>query len=86
MIVVAVVCFAALSVSAGTCLWRVVRADSLADRAIALDTVTAAFVCGIAVAIALTGDGIYADVALVLGLLGFLATVAISRFMGRRGA
>lgn len=86
MIVVAVICFTALAASAALCLLRVVRAEGLADRAIALDTVTSALVCGIAVAIALTGDGIYADVALVLGLLGFLATVTISRFMGRRGA
>lgn len=86
MIVVAAICFAALTASAALCLLRVVRAEGLADRALALDTVTAALVAALAVGIATTGDGVYADVALVLGLLGFLATVAISRFMGRRGA
>lgn len=85
MIVVAVICLTALVVSAALCLVRVKRADGLADRAVALDTVTATIVSGIAVGVALTGDGIYADIALVLGLLGFLATVAISRFMTRRG-
>ncbi len=85
MIVVAVACLIALTVSAGLCLLRLWRADGLADRAVALDTVTATIVSGIGVGIALTGDGVYADLVLVLGLLGFLATVAISRFMTRRG-
>ncbi|WCO67274.1 monovalent cation/H+ antiporter complex subunit F [Iamia majanohamensis] len=85
MMVVGAICLTALSVSAALCLLRLWRADGLADRAVALDTVTATIISGIAVGVAVTGDGIYADVALVLGLLGFLATVAISRFMSRRG-
>ena len=85
MTVVAVICLTALTVSAALCLVRVWRADGLADRALALDTISATIVSGIAVSIALTRDGIYADVALAIGLLGFLATVAISRFMSRRG-
>lgn len=85
MTVVAVICLGILFVSAALCLVRVWRAHGLADRAVALDTITSTVVSGIAVGIAVTGDGIYADVALVLGLLGFLATVAITRFMARRG-
>ncbi len=85
MIVVAGICLTALTLSAALCLVRVWRADGLADRAVALDTVTATIISGIAVGVAVTGDGIYSDIALVLGLLGFLATVAISRFMTRRG-
>ncbi|HXH57508.1 monovalent cation/H+ antiporter complex subunit F [Iamia sp.] len=85
MTVVATVCFAALAVSAALCLLRVVRSEGLPDRAIALDTVTATIISGIAVGIVATGDGTYADVALVLSLLGFLATVTIARYMGRRG-
>lgn len=85
MTAVAVVCLAALAACAAACLLRVWRAEGLADRAVALDTVTATIISGIAVGVVWTGDAIYAEVALVLGLLGFLATVAISRFMGRRG-
>lgn len=85
MIVVGIICLTALTLSAALCLVRIWRAEGLADRAIALDTITATIVSGIAVGIAVTGDGIYADVALVLGLLGFLTTVAVSRFMARRG-
>lgn len=86
MTVVGAICFAALGLSAALCLVRVVRARNLADRAIALDITTSSLISGIAVGVAVTGDGTYADVALVLGLLGFLATVTISRYMGRRGA
>lgn len=85
MIIVAGICLTALTFSAGLCLVRVKRADGLGDRAVALDIVTSTIVSGIAVGVAVTGDGIYADISLVLGLLGFLATVAISRFMTRRG-
>ncbi len=85
MTIVAAICFAALAASAALCLVRVVRSESLPDRAIALDTVTATIISGIAVGIVATGDGTYADVALVLSLLGFLATVTIARYMGRRG-
>lgn len=85
MMIVGAICLAALAGSAALCLLRVWRADSLADRAVALDTVTATIVAGVAVVVAVTGDGIYADLALILGLLGFLATVAIARFMTRRG-
>lgn len=85
MTVVVAPCLGILAVSAALCLWRVVRAEGLADRALALDTATSALVSGLALGITATGDGIYADMALVLGLLGFLATVTIARFMGRRG-
>jgi multicomponent Na+:H+ antiporter subunit F len=65
---------------------RLARGPSLADRVVALDmmTVTIIAVCGV-VAVA---TGVYAllDVALVLALVGFLATVALARFAERRDA
>ena len=64
---------------------RLARGPTLADRVVALDmmTVTIIAVCGV-VAVA---TGVYAllDVALVLALVGFLATVALARFAERRG-
>ncbi|MEO1639813.1 MAG: monovalent cation/H+ antiporter complex subunit F [Pseudomonadota bacterium] len=65
---------------------RLFKGPSLADRVVALDqmTVTIIAVCGV-VAI---GTGVFAllDVALVLALVGFLATVALARFAERRDA
>lgn len=65
---------------------RLVRGPSLPDRVLALDMMTiliAAF-CGL---FAVTsGDPSFIDVALVLALIGFLATVALARFAERRGS
>lgn len=65
---------------------RLALGPTLADRVVALDmmTVTIIAVCGV-VAVA---TGVYAllDVALVLALVGFLATVALARFAERRDA
>lgn len=63
---------------------RLARGPSLADRVVALDmmTITLIAVCGLTA----VATGVYAllDVALVLALVGFLATVALARFAERR--
>jgi multicomponent Na+:H+ antiporter subunit F len=82
---VAVIALSILVTAAALCAVRVVRSELLADKAIALDVITATLICGIAVGTAWSGDGLLIDIALVLGLLGFLATVSIARFMDRRG-
>lgn len=69
--------------TAAGCLVLLVRRGPLADRAIALDTLTTTVVAATGAGIVMTGDGEWADVALVLGLLGFLGTVAVARFMER---
>lgn len=65
---------------------RLARGPSLADRVLALDmmTVTLIAVCGIT-AIS-SGELALLDVALVLALVGFLATVALARYAERRDA
>ncbi len=65
---------------------RLARGPSLADRVVALDmmTVTIIAVCGV-LAIS-TGEIAMLDVALVLALVGFLATVALARYAERRDA
>ncbi len=63
---------------------RLAKGPSLADRVVALDMMTVSIiaVCGVAA----VATGVYAllDVALVLALVGFLATVALARFAERR--
>jgi multicomponent Na+:H+ antiporter subunit F len=63
---------------------RLALGPTLADRVVALDmmTVTIIAVCGVAA----VATDVYAmlDVALVLALVGFLATVALARFAERR--
>jgi multicomponent Na+:H+ antiporter subunit F len=65
---------------------RLARGPSLPDRVVALDMMTiliAAF-CGIFSLF--SGDIAFLDVAIVLALIGFLATVALARFAERRQA
>ncbi len=62
---------------------RLVRGPSLPDRVVALDMMTLMLVvfCGLA-AISF-GHGEFLDVALVLAIVGFLATVALARYAER---
>lgn len=67
--------------------WRTVRPGSgLGDRAVAFDMIVALIQCGLFIGAVLMGDGIMVDVALVLGLLGFLSAVTVARFVERTGA
>lgn len=77
---IAVVIAAALLVAG-----HAVRARTLADRAVALDTITALITSGLLLGAAATGDGLLLELALVLGLLGFLTSVTVARFIERRG-
>ncbi|PJI91987.1 multisubunit sodium/proton antiporter MrpF subunit [Yoonia maricola] len=63
---------------------RLAKGPTLADRVVALDMMTMSIiaVCGV-VAVA-TGVFAMLDVALVLALVGFLATVALARYAERR--
>jgi multicomponent Na+:H+ antiporter subunit F len=80
---VVVVCTALLVVAAGLCVWRAIRSHGVVDRAVAIDLLTIVLISGIAVRVALDGDGVMVDVALVLGLLGFLTTATVARYLGR---
>lgn len=72
-----------LVVSVALAAARIIWADSLGDRGVALDTLTSIITCGILVWAASAEDGEYLDLALVLSLLGFLASVTIARFIER---
>jgi multicomponent Na+:H+ antiporter subunit F len=73
-----------LIVAAALAVARALRPGSLGDRAVALDMFTAVFICGLLVAAA-GGDSLYLDLALVLGLLGFVTSVTVALFVERRG-
>jgi multicomponent K+:H+ antiporter subunit F len=65
-------------------LWRAVRGPDLPDRILALDTLyTNALALLVLLGIRL-GAGLYFEVALVIALLGFIGTVALSRYVLRR--
>ncbi|RST83866.1 cation:proton antiporter [Aquibium carbonis] len=69
-----------------TTVYRVVRGPTLPDRIVALDMLVAVALGFIAVIGIRSGITLYVDVAIALGLVGFLATVAFARFVLSRGS
>ncbi|CAN5347374.1 hypothetical protein BH20ACT9_BH20ACT9_17610 [soil metagenome] len=64
---------------------RLARPGSLADRVIALDVLVVIVVSSIGVYSVRIGEGVYLELLIVAGLLGFVATITVARFMERRG-
>lgn len=65
--------------------WRVIQGPTLPDRVVALDMLVAIVIGFIALIAIRTGFTLYIDIAISLGLVGFLATVAFARFILARG-
>ena len=65
--------------------FRVIRGPTLPDRVVALDMLVSIAIGFIAVLAIRTGFSLYIDIAIALGLVGFLATVAFARFVLSQG-
>jgi multicomponent Na+:H+ antiporter subunit F len=65
---------------------RLLKGPSLPDRIVALDMMTVLIVSFCGLYAMLSEDTAFVDVAIVLALVGFLATVALARFVERRVA
>lgn len=63
---------------------RLALGPSLADRVVALDMMTITIIAFCGVFAILVDDPSFLDVAIVLALVGFLATVALARYTERR--
>ncbi|MBW3635244.1 MAG: cation:proton antiporter [Armatimonadetes bacterium] len=63
--------------------WRLLRGPSLPDRVVALDLIALLSVGFIAIYDIVTNDTVFLDVAIVLGLVAFLGTVAFARYVER---
>lgn len=61
--------------------WRVLKGPTLPDRVVALDMLVGIVIGFIALIAIRTGFTLYIDIAIALGLVGFLATVAFARFI-----
>lgn len=64
---------------------RIWKGPTLPDRVLGLDVLTQSAVGFIAVIGIDTGFTLYVDVAIALGLVGFLATISFARFIMARG-
>lgn len=76
---------AALSLGLLLTVVRIVRGPGLPDRVLGLDMLVAIAIGLIAVLAIKSGFNLYIDIAIALGLVGFLATVAFARFILARG-
>ncbi|AYG65574.1 MULTISPECIES: cation:proton antiporter [unclassified Rhizobium] len=77
----AMVALGILSIAFLFTVYRVVAGPTLPDRVLALDMLVAIAIGFIAVIAIKTGFTLYIDIAISLGLVGFLATVAFARFI-----
>ena len=67
----------------GLSAWRVVSGPRAQDRILGMDTL---YVTGMLLVVVFgirTGSGLYFEAALIIGMLGFAATVALARFLMR---
>ncbi|MEM9845694.1 MAG: cation:proton antiporter [Pseudomonadota bacterium] len=76
--------FGMVFVSVALALLRLAKGPTLPDRVVALDMMTVAIVAFCGLAAVRSSEPAFLDVALVLALVGFLATVALARFAERR--
>jgi multicomponent Na+:H+ antiporter subunit F len=74
-----------LTISFFVTTYRVIVGPTLPDRIVALDMLVGVVIGFIAVIGVKTGYYLYVDIAIALGLVGFLATVAFARFILERG-
>lgn len=64
-------------------IYRLVRGPSLPDRVVALDLIGVISLGLVLVLTIRTGEPVYLDVAIVLGIVAFLGTVAFARYLER---
>lgn len=64
-------------------LWKIVRAEGVGDRVLALDTMVINAIALLVLSGMLQGTEIYFEAAMIIAMLGFISTVAYARFMLR---
>lgn len=77
------IAFCAIGLAMLLCLFRLVRGPDAADRILALDTL---YINAIAMLIVLgirMTSSVYFEAALLIALMGFVATVALARYLER---
>lgn len=81
MNVVAYVSLSLLAVAAVVGVASIIGRSGLGDRAVAFDMLTSVLTCGLLVGAGIWREVLNLDVAAVLGLLGFIASLTIARFI-----
>jgi multisubunit Na+/H+ antiporter MnhF subunit len=76
-------CLAAHVAAAAMCLHRLVIGPGVADRAVALDTLTMVFIGIVCLLCIAWATPLYFDAVWILTLVGFLGSAAIARYLER---
>jgi multicomponent K+:H+ antiporter subunit F len=77
------IALAMLALAMLLCLFRLLRGPSMADRVLALDTLYINSLAGLMVAGVRLEDPSFFDAAIVIGMLGFVGTVAFAKYLLR---
>jgi multisubunit Na+/H+ antiporter MnhF subunit len=80
------VSFAIVMLAIALGFYRIAKGPSLADRVVSLDMMTISIMAFCGLYAIFSGSTAFIDVAIVVALIGFLATVALARFAERQGA
>ncbi|WP_086618777.1 K+/H+ antiporter subunit F [Erythrobacter tepidarius] len=75
--------FAAISIALAMNLWRLIKGPDMADRILALDTMTINAIGIIILGGIADGSGTSFEAAMLLALVGFVGTVAYAKFLLR---
>lgn len=78
---VAMACLAALLVTGGMCIYRIIIGPKAADRAVSLDLLSSMFIGMICLLCMLWQSTLYFDAVWILTLVGFLGSAAIARYL-----
>ena len=81
MTVVAYVSLSLLALAAVVGVVSIAKRSHLGDRAVAFDMLTSVVTCGLLVGAGVWQEVLNLDMAVVLGLLGFVASLTIARFV-----
>jgi multicomponent Na+:H+ antiporter subunit F len=79
------IAFGLIGLAALAIVIRIVRGPTIADRILGLDTLTLIGIAAIGIFAAKTRLYLYVDIAVAVGLVGLLATLAFARYLMSRG-
>ena len=79
-----VICMHVIGLAMLLALWRLVRGPTLPDRILALDTLSITVIAELMLFGMQLDSAIYFEAALVVAMLGFVSTVALSKYVIRR--
>lgn len=74
---------AALAIAMALCAWRMIVGPRAQDRILALDSLYVTAMLQLLTFGVRTGTSVYFEAALIIGMLGFIATVSLAKFLMR---